>query len=257
MKQSRSKVIKTTRIKESLLKLSQYDAFVITEDFINAVQASKKRYLPKSDLSELYPLLPTVEPLFYTINMIVKRKWTFAKAENQITMTKNALAHQLQRTISEKYRKVLTLGLPTVIETALKGNHIEVRCIHPTLHNVEVPGFLERCKAFYRDTPGKVVHLSQCDQHVNWADAIILDTLGICFSAYVREGTGMVWHLARERKPLILAAAECQWTSARDIHGLPLGPYHFEFLVTEGGLHEYEIPEDPLGPRWNFKKTGS
>ncbi len=242
------------RKREILWKLLRYDAFTITLDLIQSIP-EQEQTLTRSVLDELYPSLPVVQPLGYAIDKMLMGEWGTGRAQNQIRMMQASLASKLNEVIGGKYRRVLCLGLPTTVEMALVETDLEIRCLHPTLSDKEIPGFLERCDPFYRKTCGSVVNLAQCEKHVNWAEAVVLDTFGVCFSAYVREGTRMVCYLAYKRKPVLLLAPECQWTMERDLYGMPLAPSNFDLVVTDRGIYKCCVPDDPLERRWQFQEA--
>ena len=220
-----------------------------------SLAGTEKGYLKKTELELIQGYLPSVEPLFSTIRNLEKRKWKIERAKKLIEATQETMVYHINKTINEKYSRILTMGLPTLLENALKAaENVEVRCIHPTFEGNEIRGFVERCADFFNLTRGNIVHLGQCPEHIDWADAVFVDTFGAWFSAFVREGTDMVTRLAYERKPLFLLMAErFQWTD-RDLYGLRVAPDNFQFLLTENGLFQYTLPENPLEKRWAFSK---
>lgn len=235
--------------------LLRYDAFRLTQDVLASLTGDKKGYLHKSELKMVGEYLPVVEPLFSTIHNLRKKKWKIERAKNLVEATQQTMVHHISKAINGKYRRVLTMGLPTLLEKALKGaENVEVRCIHPTFERNEIAGFVERCVDFFNHTSGNIVHLAQCTEHIDWADGVFLDSFGAWFSVFVREGTDMVTRLAYDRKPLFLLMADGSQWSDRDLYGLPVAPDNFQFLLTENGLFQYTPSENPLKERWTFSK---
>lgn len=243
------------RYKYLTLKLSQYDVFVLTLDVLESLEG-EGGFIGPSELDRIEEILPLVEPLLSTIENLKKKIWTIERAKNLINITRHAIAQQVAKVINGNYTRILTLGLPTVLETSLQGAvNLEIRCFHPMLGGEEIPGFVERCDPFFRHTTSRIVHLAQCWDQVEWADAIFIDTFGAGFSAFVREGTNTVVYLAYGKKPLFLLMAECyQWRKDKDLFGKRVAPDNFGFLVTENGLFEYASPGDPLKSRWTFSR---
>ena len=236
-------------------KLLRYDAFVLTLDVLESLRGTGG-HIVKSELNRIVEILPVVEPVFSTVQKLKRKEWTIERAKNAVEFTRQTIAQHVSQTINGKYTRILSMGLPTALENGLKGAaNIEIRCIHPTLGGNEIEGFVERCQPFFDHTAGAIVHLAQCNNHVDWADAIFLDTFGASFSAFVREGTDMVTYLAYGRKPLFLLMAEgSQWTSDRDLYGSPIAPDNFQFLLTENGVFQYDPSAYSLKKRWTFSK---
>lgn len=241
------------RKRQLISKLLQYDVFVLTIDVLDSLEG-EEGFIGPSELDRIEEILPSVEPLLSTIENLKTKFWTIERAKHLIDITRHAMAKNVASVINGNYARILTLGLPTILENSLQGaTNLEIRCLHPMLGGNEIDGFVERCCTFFEHTNGSIVHFSECLDQINWADAIFIDTFGAGFSAFVREGTDTITYLSYGRRPLFLLMADgYQWRRDKDLYGKRIAPDNFRFLVTEDGLFEYTDPDYPLMSRWTF-----
>jgi len=242
--------------KKNLLRyLSLYDPFELTLASIEALAEGKKTQRKKI-ISTILKAAPKVEPLMCTMRMILKGDCSVEHAANIIKSTRASLTLSIINSLVKEVKKVLVLGLPTVLEQAFMGTDVIVRALMPTLSEIEVTDFLTRASNFFNSTEGSIEHLAQSAKHIAWADVVVLDTFGNWFSSYMREGADQICKLAFNEKPVYLVISRhYQFSQYRFLFGIPLAPELFRFLVTERGVERlaYTLSDTDgyiYNPRW-------